>query len=80
MSWQEQLAGDIADRLTPISLGNKAKVGSNIGPVERGLGVRPSPAWLEDRDYVLNAKRKRDTRAWMTKTRATQRERAEEQP
>lgn len=58
----------------PISISNiqQTKPGSNIGNLERFLGVRPAPEWLQDPEHTQAAQR----RATQFEIRREERERA----
>jgi len=66
----------LLEQFMPISVGQLAKGrkrGSNIGPLESLLSIRPAPQYLTAPDEVNAAKHKRDTQAWRRRIKSDQR-------
>jgi hypothetical protein len=78
---QPTLMDDFINRIMPIGIQQmgQAKKGSQIGGVQRFMGVRPAPSYMQDPAKVEANKAKYGTQDWKKRIRADQRQKANQQ-
>lgn len=59
-----------ADQVMPMSFEQQPKKGTRIGPFERFMGMRPAPAYIEERPRTVAGHTSREAKAWAAKRRA----------
>lgn len=72
----------VAEGFTPISMGDgtNPKKGTEIGPVERNLGIRPAGVRFTEPERVERAVKKKEKQSMKAKKRYDNRQKMQEQP